>query len=55
MGAVCSHAYCGKCNGSGKIVSVCTGCDFYNHMVSCKNVFEQDMYRKRESLNIMNR
>lgn len=54
-GAVCSHAYCGKCNGSGKIVSVCTGCDFYNHMVSCKNVFEQDMHRKRESLNIMNR
>lgn len=55
MGAVCSHAYCGKCNGSGKIVSVCTGCDFIIIWYLVKNVFEQDMYRKRESLNIMNR
>lgn len=32
-----SYAYCGNCNGSGKKVSICMECDFYNHMVSCKN------------------
>lgn len=38
MGAVCSHAYCGKCNGSGKIVSVCT----YGH--------ENEMYKEPMNL-----